>query len=183
MLRIGLGSPLHSQVLDRNLGGFMRTTNDMQTDPAATGNLNSSASAPRMPAYLGPNLKIKGQIVGDEDLKVDGKVEGPISLGNHRLTAGPNSHILGEIVSREIVIYGEVEGNLRAQDRIEIKMDASVMGELTTSRIIIEDGAYFKGAIGIERRRAKISADANTRLTLSEKDFKLQSVRTAGAGR
>src|SRR5580658_4918016 len=160
----------------------MRTTNETQTDPSATANLNSSASSSRMPAYLGPDLKIKGQIIGDEDLKVDGKMEGPISLGNHRLTAGPKACILGEIVSREIVIYGEVKGNLRAQDRIEIKKDASVIGELTTARIMIETGAYFRGAIGIERSTAKADADADTRLALAEKDFKLKSIRAAGSG-
>jgi cytoskeletal protein CcmA (bactofilin family) len=146
----------------------MRTSNETQTGLSATVDLNSSASAARMPAYLGPSMKIKGQIIGDEDLKVDGKVEGPISLGNHRLTAGPKSYILGEIVSREIVIYGEVEGNLRAQDRIEIKKDASVLGELTTSRIMIEDGAYFRGAIGIERKTAIVGTAPNTRLALCE---------------
>jgi cytoskeletal protein CcmA (bactofilin family) len=134
-----------------------------------------------MPAHLGPSMKIKGQIIGDEDLKIDGQVEGPISLGNHRLTAGPNAHILGEIVSREIVIYGEVKGNLRAHDRIEIKKYASVMGELTTARILIEDGAYFKGAIGIERSRAKADAGPDTRLAIAEKDFKLKSIRAAGS--
>jgi len=89
-------------------------------------------------------MKIRGQITGDEDLKIDGRVEGPISLGNHRLTAGPKACIFGAIVSREIVIYGEVTGNLRAHDRIEIKKDASVIGELITARIMIETGAYFK---------------------------------------
>ena len=122
----------------------MRTTNQTQTDLSAPANLYSSASTAHTPAYLGPSLKIKGQITGDEDLRVDGKIEGPISLGNHRLTAGPNSSIRGEIVSREIVIYGDVKGNLRAHDRIEIKKEGSVIGKLQTARIMIEEGAYFK---------------------------------------
>ena len=164
----------------------MRTTNEAQTDPSSAVNPHSSASAAHMPAHLGPGMKIRGQITGDEDLKIDGQVEGPISLGNHRLTAGPKACILGEIVSREIVIYGEVVGNLRAHDRIEIKKDASVIGELTTARIMIETGAYFKGAIGIERSTGKADADADadaeTRLALAEKDFKLKSIRAAGSG-
>jgi len=69
--------------------------------------------------------------------------------------------------------------NLHAQDRIEIKKDGSVTGELTTARIIIEDGAYFKGAIEIERSSAKVGADPDTRLALAEKDFKLKSIRAA----
>jgi len=79
----------------------MRTTNEAQTGPSATETFHSSASAVHMPAHLGPGMKIKGQITGDEDLKIDGQMEGPISLGNHRLIAGPNAHILGEIVSSD----------------------------------------------------------------------------------
>jgi cytoskeletal protein CcmA (bactofilin family) len=160
----------------------MGTTNEAQTGPSATATLNLSGPTAHMPAYLGRGLKIKGQIIGDEDLKVDGKVEGPISLGDHRLTVGLNCHIIGEIASREIVIYGDVKGKLCAHDRIEIKKGGCVMGELTTAWIIIEDGAYFKGALEIVRSSAKVGADASTRLALAEKDFKLKSIRAAGSG-
>ena len=106
----------------------------------------------RAPAWLGPGLKIKGQISGSEDLQVEGKIEGPISLGEHRLTVGQNAHVSGEITASEVVVYGEVTGNLLASGRIEIKNHGSVVGDLTTSRIMIEDGAYFKGAIEIARK-------------------------------
>jgi cytoskeletal protein CcmA (bactofilin family) len=159
----------------------MLATNEARTGPSETASFSSAGHA-RVAAYLGPSMKIKGQITGDEDLRVDGKIEGPISLGNHRLTAGPNSSIRGEIVSREIVIYGDVKGNLRAHDRIEIKKEGSVIGKLQTARITIEDGAYFKGAIGIEHRSTKGSTDPETRLAVAEKDFKLKSVRAAGTG-
>jgi cytoskeletal protein CcmA (bactofilin family) len=152
-----------------------------EIDPSATATPSSSGPTSHMPAYLGPGLKIKGQIIGDEDLKVDGKVEGPISLGEHRLTVGPNAHVVGDIVSREIVIYGDVTGKLRAQDRIEIKKDSSVAGELTTGRIMIEDGANFKGAVEIERSSAKVAIDPETLLALAEKDFKLKSIRSVGS--
>ena len=115
-------------------------------------------------------MRVKGQIRGDEDLRFDGNVEGPISLGKHRLTVGQTGEILGEIIAREIVIYGNVKGNLRALDRIEIKKDASVLGNLTTAKIMIEDGAYLKGAVEIERGDAKV-AD----LAQSERDVKLKS--------
>ena len=159
----------------------MRSNNDAEIDPSMTATPSSSGPTAHMPSYLGPGLKIKGQIIGDEDLAVDGKVEGPISLGEHRLTIGRNAHVLGEIVSREIVIYGDVTGKLRAHDRIEIKKDGSVMGELTTGRIMIEDGANFKGA-EIERSSAKVATDCDTLLALAEKDFKLKSIRSVGSG-
>ncbi len=102
-------------------------------------------------ARLGPSLHVKGEINGNEDLHVDGSVEGLISLEDRKLTIGASAKVSADIVAREIVVFGTVKGNLRARDRIEIKKDGSVIGDLTTARIMIEDGAYFKGAIEIER--------------------------------
>jgi len=102
-------------------------------------------------ARLGPSLHVKGEITGNEDLHVDGSVEGLISLEDRKLTVGTSAKVNADVVAREIVVYGNVKGNLRAKDRIEIKKDGSVVGDLTTARIMIEDGAYFKGAIEIDR--------------------------------
>ena len=109
-------------------------------------------SATRAPAWLGPGLKIKGQVTGTEDLQVDCMVDGPISLGDHRLTVGPNAHISGEVTASEVIVLGQVTGNLLASGRVEIKNHGSVVGDLTTSRIMIEEGAYFKGAIEIAHK-------------------------------
>ena len=106
-------------------------------------------------ARLGPSLHVKGEINGNEDLHVDGSVEGLISLEDRKLTVGASAKVSADIVAREIVVYGSVKGNLRARDRIEIKKDGSVIGDLTTARIMIEDGAYFKGSIEIEREGAE----------------------------
>lgn len=111
-------------------------------------------SATRAPAWLGPGLKIRGQVTGTEDLQVECKVDGPISLGGHRLTVGPNAHISGEITASEVIVLGQVTGNLLASGRVEIKNHGSVVGDLTTSRIMIEEGAYFKGAIEIAHKAA-----------------------------
>lgn len=125
-------------------------------------------SGTRAPAWLGPGLKIKGQISGTEDLQVECKVDGPISLGEHRLTIGPNAHVSGEITASEVIVFGEVSGNLLASGRIEIKNHGSVIGDLTTSRIMIEDGAYFKGAIEIARKTHS-GPDLDTSLPRPEK--------------
>ena len=106
-------------------------------------------------ARLGPSLHVKGEINGNEDLHVDGSVEGLISLEDRKLTVGASAKVSADIVAREIVVFGTVKGNLRARDRIEIKKDGSVIGDLTTARIMIEDGAYFKGSIEIERGDAQ----------------------------
>jgi cytoskeletal protein CcmA (bactofilin family) len=108
-------------------------------------------AAPAGGARLGQSLHVKGEITGNEDLHVDGSVEGLISLEDRKLTVGSSAKVNADVVAREIVIFGTVKGNLRARDRIEIKKDGSVVGDLTTARIMIEDGAYFKGSIEIDR--------------------------------
>jgi cytoskeletal protein CcmA (bactofilin family) len=102
-------------------------------------------------ARLGASLDVKGEITGNEDLQIDGTVEGTVQLDDRKLTVGASAKVTADIVAREVVVYGNVKGNLRARDRIEIKKDGSVVGDLTTARIMIEDGAYFKGSIEIDK--------------------------------
>jgi cytoskeletal protein CcmA (bactofilin family) len=115
------------------------------------------ATADRATARLGASLHVKGEISGNEDLLIDGSVEGLIQLDERKLTVGPAAKVTADIIAREVVVYGNVKGNLRAKDRIEIKKDGSVNGDLTTSRIMIEDGAYFKGSIEIDKSAEKES--------------------------
>src|ERR1700733_14569578 len=102
-------------------------------------------------ARLGSSLHVKGEITGNEDLALDGSVEGLIQLEERKLTIGASARVTADVIAREVVVYGNVKGNLRARDRIEIKKDGSVVGDLTTARIMIEDGAYFKGSIEIDK--------------------------------
>jgi len=102
-------------------------------------------------ARLGTNLHVKGEISGNEDLHIDGRVEGLIQLEDCKLTVGASANLTADVIAREVVIYGSIKGNLRARDRIEIKKNGSAVGDLTTTRIMIEDGAYFKGSIEIDR--------------------------------
>jgi len=102
-------------------------------------------------ARLGASLHVKGEITGNEDLAIDGSVEGLVQLEERKLTIGASARVTADIIAREVVVYGNVKGNLRARDRIEIKKDGSVVGDLTTARIMIEDGAYFKGSIEIDK--------------------------------
>jgi len=87
------------------------------------------------------------------DLRLDDIIEGSISLNCRRLTIGEAARANGDVTAREVIVYGELTGHLRAVDRIEIKNHGSVMGDLTTPRILIEEGAYFKGTVQIERRK------------------------------
>src|SRR5271156_151829 len=102
-------------------------------------------------ARLVSSLHVKGEITGNEDLLIDGTVEGLVQLEDRKLTVGASAKVTADVIAREVVVYGNVKGNLRARDRIEIKKDGSVVGDLTTARISIEDGAYFKGSIEIDK--------------------------------
>lgn len=114
----------------------------------------------RAVARLGASLHVKGEITGNEDLQIDGTVEGLVQLDDRKLTVGPAAKLTADVIAREVVVFGTVKGNLRAKDRIEIKKDGSVHGDLTTARIMIEDGAYFKGSIEIDKSAEK-EADKN----------------------
>ena len=128
--------------------------------PGAT----ASNASSRGPGYLGAGLRIVGEITGNEDLKLDSQLEGTISLGGFRVTVGPSAHVVGEITAREVVVAGEVTGNINARDRLEIKKGSSVVGDLSTARILLEDGAYFKGAIEIDTSKTQVGADLDTLL-------------------
>jgi cytoskeletal protein CcmA (bactofilin family) len=120
-------------------------------------NRTASPAAPvaRNLACLGPSIVVKGEISSEEDLQIDGKVIGNISMRGNRLTVGRTAELDSEINAREIVVYGNASGNLRARDRVEIKKDGQVTGDITTARISVEEGAYFKGHIEIERAQAQ----------------------------
>ncbi|HXX20433.1 MAG TPA: polymer-forming cytoskeletal protein [Candidatus Acidoferrum sp.] len=112
-------------------------------------------------ARLGASLHVKGEITGNEDLTIDGSVEGLVHLEDRKLTIGASARLTADVIAREVVVYGNVKGNLRARDRIEIKKDGSVVGDLTTARIMIEDGAYFKGSIEIDKAGEASSSDTD----------------------
>ena len=111
---------------------------------------------------ISAHLRVKGEITGNEDMLVEGLVEGPIQLGDGKLTAGPTGKITANIVAREVIVYGNVEGNLAARDRTEIKKEGSIVGDLTTARTIIEDGARIKSSIEIVNRDKSPEALAPT---------------------
>lgn len=109
-------------------------------------------------ARLGASIQIKGQVTGTEDLQIDGIVDGPISLKGHELTVGPSAQLTSEIHAGDVVAFGKVTGNVHARGRVDIKKDGSITGDISSARISIEDGAYFKGRIEIDPTKATQSA-------------------------
>jgi cytoskeletal protein CcmA (bactofilin family) len=112
--------------------------------PAASG-------TPGDQATIGKSLIIKGELSGSESLYIDGKVEGAITLPGNRVTVGRNGQVAANIVAREVVVLGKVRGNVQASDRVDIRSEGSLTGDVVAARISIEDGAFFKGGIDIRK--------------------------------
>ena len=106
-------------------------------------------------ATIGKSLIIKGEVTGSEALYIDGRVEGSINLNGNRVTVGRNGVVSANIIAREIVVIGKVRGNLTASDRVDIRSDGSLTGDVVAARISIEDGAFFKGGIDIRKTGGK----------------------------
>ena len=112
-------------------------------------------------ATIGKAVKIVGQIFSKEDLYVDGDLEGTVEALEHKVTIGPNGTVHAGVKAREVVALGTIQGNVEAMDKIEIRKDAKLVGDIRTARIIIEDGAYFKGSIDIVKPEpAKVAPKA-----------------------
>ena len=111
-------------------------------------------------ATIGKSVKIIGQIFTKEDLYVDGDVEGTIESLENKVTVGPNGRVQAGIKAREVIILGQVQGNVETSDKVDIRKDAKLVGDITTARISIEDGAIFKGSIDIRKPEPKLAASS-----------------------
>ena len=109
-------------------------------------------------ATVGKSVKIIGQIFTKEDLYVDGDVEGTIESLENKVTIGPNGRVQAGIKAREVIILGQVQGNVETSDKVDLRKDAKLVGDITTARISIEDGAIFKGSIDIRKPEPKPAA-------------------------
>jgi cytoskeletal protein CcmA (bactofilin family) len=109
----------------------------MSTAPAAS----HFSTDTRGPAVIGKSVMIKGQIFSREDLTIDGEIDGSVELQEHRLTVGPHGKLQAGVKAREIIVLGAIHGNVEASDKIDIRKDAKLVGDIKTARIVIEDGA------------------------------------------
>ncbi len=134
---------------------------------------------------IGPSIQIKGELQGDEDLTIDGRVEGKIELRDHNLTIGPNGKIKADLYANTIVIAGDVQGHAYAKERVEIAPTGRLNGDIAAPRITIADGAHFKGSVDMERvaetaRKTPApvkSSDEVRRIPEMKDDAKIQGTR------
>lgn len=113
------------------------------------------APPPKLEARVGQSVVIKGQIFGQEDLWLDGEIEGSIELPENKLVVGKSGKVHADIKAREVDVLGSVRGDIQAREKITIRKDANLVGNLKSATISIEDGAFFKGSIDIVRQPAQ----------------------------
>ncbi len=126
--------------------------------PAAPQREQKSSS----PATIGQSVQIEGELTGQEDLIIDGKVDGKIVLEGHNLTVGPNGRIHAEVRAKSVQVSGEVSGNIVADDKVEISPSGSVIGDITAPRVALADGSSFKGSIDMGSKARQMSSSSSS---------------------
>lgn len=122
--------------------------------PQPTANSSSLAAQLRTTAEqatIGRSLVIKGEVTGSEPLYIDGRIEGTITLTDNRITIGRNGNVAANITAKEVVIMGKLQGNLTVSDRVDIRAEGSLTGDVMAQRLSIEDGAFFKGSVDLKK--------------------------------
>jgi cytoskeletal protein CcmA (bactofilin family) len=102
-----------------------------------------------MAAVIGKSVEIRGEVKGNEDLTIDGKVEGTITLGESRLTVGPNARVAANVAARDVVILGNLQGDVQATGRVELRQGCDLVGDIRAARLSIEENAQFKGKVDL----------------------------------
>lgn len=119
-------------------------------------------------AIIGNSIRIQGEVTGDEDLTIQGYVDGSVNLDQHAVTVGPDGEVHADIVARVITVDGKVDGDLTAEEQIVVRSSAKVEGDITAPRVVLEDGAHFRG--GVDMDRSSPGASSGSRRAASQRD-------------
>lgn len=140
-----------------------------EEQPTTTGAATTTRPSPRSTsseglhgAVIGPSIRIKGDVTGSEDLLIEGEVDGSVSLGDHAIGVGSEGRVNADIVGRVITVDGHVEGNLEAGEQIVLRGTAKVRGDIKAPRVVLEDGATFRGLVDMGTPAAAGGSDAST---------------------
>jgi cytoskeletal protein CcmA (bactofilin family) len=112
-------------------------------------------------ARIGKSIVICGEVRGSEDLALDGRVEGTVTLTEGRLTVGPSAHISADLAAKDVLIMGRVQGNVIAAGRVELRAGCNVEGDITALRLAVEDNAIFRGKVDLTQAATKVPEPAN----------------------
>jgi|ERR1700692_4429671 cytoskeletal protein CcmA (bactofilin family) len=160
------------------------TYNGKSNPPASNPNTFTpvkTVSAPVEQATIGRTLVIKGELSGSEALYIDGRVEGKISLPDNRVTIGRNGSVQANIIAREVVVMGKVNGNIECTDRVDIRSEGSVTGDVSTVRISVEDGAVLKGGVEVRSNERKHNQSQSQAKTEAHKAAAAETAKAAAA--
>jgi len=155
---------------------FQSADNSQKSAPQFSSTPNNqtpvkTVGAPMEQAMIGRSLTIKGDVSGSESLYIDGRIEGSISIPESRVTVGRNGIVAANITAREVVVMGKVNGNIQCSDRLDIRSEGSLTGDVTTQRISVEDGAVLKGSVqvrSVETKHDKTQNQVHVYTKLSE---------------
>jgi len=150
-------------------------------------NLNSytppkTGNAPLEQATIGRSLVIKGDVSGAESLYIDGRIEGTINIPENRVTIGRNGVVAADVNAREVVIMGKVTGNIICSDRLDIRSEGSVTGDVVTQRISVEDGAHLRGSVQVQAAEQKKPAQPQAKPTEAPKPIEPPKALVAAGG-
>ena len=141
-----------------------------------------TSSAPIEQATIGRSLVIKGDISGGESLFVDGRIEGTVNIPEHRVTVGRNGVVTADVNAREVVIMGKVNGNVICSDRLDIRSEGSVTGDVVVQRISVEDGAILKGSVQVQAAEQKSKQPHQKQADAPKPTMEAPKASAAGAG-
>ena len=141
------------------------TTSGQATSTGPTVQSSQSSSSTSQPeprqqtgrdvVNIGKSVVIKGELNGSEDLTIEGQVEGKIELKDHVLTIGPNGKIKAQVFAKAVIVLGEVNGNITASEKVDIRDGGSVDGDMISPRVAIAEGAHFRGSVDMQRKGAQ----------------------------
>ena len=117
---------------------------------------------------IGKSVVIKGELNGSEDLTIEGHVEGTIQLREHVLTIGPNGRIKAQVFAKSVIVLGEVTGNVTASDKVDIRDNGSVDGDIVSPRVAIAEGAHFRGSVDMQRKAVPAQPQATAKSAQSQ---------------
>src|SRR5713226_2125319 len=141
------------------------------TRPATVGAGTAGSAVPTgEQATIGKSLIVKGELTGSESLYIDGRVEGTINLPGNRVTVGRNGQVSANVTAREVVVQGRIVGNVTASERLDVRSEGSLTGDVVAQRISVEDGAFFKGKIDIRRPAEKAGPSSEPKETTASEE-------------
>ena len=142
------------------------TTAPQPHTPVSTGpsgpRSDASHSMEKDIVNIGKSVVIKGELNGSEDLTIEGHVEGTIQLREHVLTIGPNGRIKAQVFAKSVIVLGEVTGNVTASDKVDIRDNGSVDGDIISPRVAIAEGAHFRGSVDMQRKAGAAAQPAKS---------------------